>query len=89
MVQYSYSRVVTSFKLQLRPRNEIQENVKEANKDLKVPIYGIALGEDADFDLITNISDTSGGFARRIYESGRSIEQLENLSVPGNPMTKL
>ena len=28
------------------------------------------LGEDADFDLITNISDASGGFTRRIYESG-------------------
>ena len=36
------------------------------------------LGEDADFDLITNISDVSGGFTRRIYESGRSVEQLEN-----------
>ena len=58
-------------------RDQIKENVKNANKDLKIPIYGIALGEDADFDLIRDISDESGGFVRKIYESGDSVEQLE------------
>ena len=59
-------------------RDQIKENVKNANKDLKIPIYGIALGEDADFDLIRDISDESGGFVRKIYESGDSVEQLEH-----------
>ena len=71
-------------------RDEIKENVKKANKDLRIPIYGIAFGEEADFDLIKDISDESGGFVRKIYasggigglsnnrnESGGSVEQLE------------
>ena len=67
-------------------RDQIKENVKNANKDLKIPIYGIALGEDADFDLIRDISDESGGFVRKIYESGDSVEQLEHFfkEVGGN-----
>ena len=58
-------------------RNQIKENVKNANKDLKIPIYGIALGEDADFDLMRDISDASGGFVKKIYESDDSVEQLK------------
>merc|ERR1712012_1309841 len=56
----------------------IKENVKEANSDTKIPIYGLALGDGADFNLIKDISDESNGFAERIYESGNSFEQLEN-----------
>ena len=59
-------------------RHQIKENLKKSNVENQVPIYGIAFGKDADFDLIKDICDESGGFARRIYESGRSVEQLEN-----------
>ena len=58
-------------------RDQIKENVKNANKDLKIPIYGIALGEDADFDMMRDISDASGGFVKKIYESDDSVEQLK------------
>ena len=57
---------------------QIRKNIKEANKESKVPIYGIAFGDGADFDLISEISAENHAFARRIYESGNSFEQLEN-----------
>lgn len=56
----------------------IKANIKTANSQLNVPVYGLALGNGADFGLIQEISDQSEGFARRIYESGNSFEQLEN-----------
>merc|ERR1719367_1965330 len=58
--------------------DQLKENIREANDGgLKIPIFGLALGNDADFDLIKDISDESGAFAQRIYESGRAYEQLE------------
>ena len=57
---------------------KIKENVREANAETRIPIYGLALGDDADFDLIKDISNKNYGFAERIYESGNSFEQLEN-----------
>merc|ERR1711988_2069078 len=57
---------------------KIKENVKKANAETQIPIYGLALGDGADFDLIKDISDQSNGFAERIYESGNSFEQLED-----------
>jgi hypothetical protein len=56
----------------------IKENVREANADTQIPIYGLALGDGADFDLVKDISDENYGFAERIYESGNSFEQLED-----------
>merc|ERR1712062_317721 len=56
----------------------IKENVRQANAKTKIPIYGLALGDGADFDLIKDISDESNGFAERIYESGNRFEQLED-----------
>merc|ERR1711971_538758 len=58
--------------------DQIRENVREANKDLQVPIYGLAFGSGADFDLIKDVSDETNGFAQRIYDSGNSFEQLED-----------
>jgi len=55
---------------------QVKDNIREANTG-KIPIFGLALGNDADFDLIKDISDESGAFAQRIYESGRAYEQLE------------
>merc|ERR1712156_371974 len=57
---------------------KIKENVKKANAETQIPIYGLALGDGADFDLIKDISNESNGFAQRIYESGNSFEQLED-----------
>ena len=56
----------------------IKENVKQANIESNIPVYGLAFGDGADFDLIKDISDESNGFAERIYESGNSFEQLED-----------
>ena len=41
----------------------------------------MAFGEDADFNLVSKISDKTDGFAKKIYESGRSQEQLENFYI--------
>ena len=59
-------------------REEIKQNVKNWNQLVNVPIYGLAFGNNADFDLISDISSQSGAFTRRIYESGNSFQQLEN-----------
>ena len=69
---------------------KIKENIKRENKDANIPIYGLAFGDGADFDLIKDISDESNGFAERIYESGNSFEQLEDFynKISGK-MTKL
>ena len=56
----------------------IKKNIREANADTQIPIYGLALGDGADFDLVKDISDENYGFAERIYESGNSFEQLED-----------
>ena len=61
-----------------RSVNEIKRNVRNANKRMKVPIYGLAFGDGADYNLIKDISDENYAFALRIYESGNSFEQLEN-----------
>ena len=55
----------------------IKENIRNANAN-QVPIYGLAFGDGADYDLVKDISDESNGFSQRIYESGNSFEQLEN-----------
>ena len=59
-------------------QNEIKENVRNANKRMQIPIYGLAFGDGADYNLIKDISDENYAFALRIYESGNSFEQLEN-----------
>merc|ERR1719200_27810 len=56
---------------------QIKRNVRMANND-NIPIYALAFGNGADFPLISEISEENHGFARRIYESGNSFEQLED-----------
>merc|ERR1719422_1033107 len=56
---------------------QIKRNVRRANDD-NIPIYALAFGNGADFTLISEISEENHGFARRIYESGNSFEQLED-----------
>jgi hypothetical protein len=59
-------------------QTQIKENIRNANKNTAIPIYGLAFGDGADYNLIKDISDENFAFAKRIYESGNSFEQLEN-----------
>jgi hypothetical protein len=59
--------------------NKIFLNVEKENDKNRIPIYGLAFGEAADFNMVSKISDKTNGFAKRIYESGRSQEQLEDI----------
>ena len=59
-------------------REQIKRNVKSKNNKYNTRIYGLAFGSGADFDLIKGISEDSNAFAKRIYESGSSYQQLEN-----------
>merc|ERR1719367_1710121 len=57
---------------------QIRQNVVEANKNMKIPIYGLAFGNGADFDLIKTIGTESGAFSRKIYEASDAAIQLED-----------
>ena len=57
---------------------QIKSNVLEANDKLDIPIYGLAFGTGADFNLIKQIGTESGAFARRIYEASDAAIQLED-----------
>ena len=59
---------------------KIKENIRKANIEHNIPIYGLAFGDGADYDFISDISSESGGFSKRIYESGTSFDQLETFS---------
>jgi len=59
-------------------RDEIKRLTAKANDKLSVPIYGLAFGSDADFELIKTISLTSGAFARKIFEGADAAIQLED-----------
>merc|ERR1719412_1282758 len=59
-------------------KSTILSNVRSANDKMQVPIHSLAFGDDADFDLLKDISNQNHGFAHRIYESGNSFEQIED-----------
>ena len=54
----------------------IKLNIKNANNE-KIPIFGIAFGRDADFQLMKDISQEANSLARRIYEGSDAALQLE------------
>merc|ERR1719264_1755149 len=56
----------------------IKANVAEANLDTKLPIFSVAFGSGADFDLLKEISLTADSFAKRVYEGSDAALQLEN-----------
>ena len=58
--------------------SDIRKNALETNEELKVPIFGLAFGDRADFSLVKDISTDSGAFARRIYEASDAAIQLED-----------
>ena len=60
---------------------KIKQNIKEANKindDDVIPIFGLAFGAGADFELIKDISTESNAFARKIFEGSDATFQLED-----------
>merc|ERR1712038_294988 len=58
--------------------SEIKKNINAKNRELDVPIFGLAFGVDPDFALVRDISVESGAVARRIYETSDAAIQLED-----------
>merc|ERR1712203_1176488 len=56
----------------------IKENVAEANSDTELPIFSVAFGSGADYDLLKEISLAADSFAKRVYEGSDAALQLEN-----------
>jgi len=68
---------------------EIEKKIQAENKEIRVPIYGLAFGRDADFNLIKSISLASFAFARKIYEGSDAAIQLEDFYKDlSNPLLK-
>ncbi len=66
---------------------EINNNSSSINKNGKFPIYGLAFGRDADYNLIRNISVSSDAYARRIFEGSDAALQLEDFYLQlANPL---
>ena len=57
---------------------KIKDNIKQYNSASKIPIFCLAFGDGADFNLLKDISIENRGFAQKISESGNSFEQLED-----------
>merc|ERR1712200_390639 len=56
----------------------IKANVVTANSDTELPIFSVAFGSGADFDLLKEISLAADSFAKRVYEGSDAALQLEN-----------
>merc|ERR1711902_95931 len=56
----------------------IKANVAAANSDTKLPIFSVAFGSGADFDLLKEISLAADSFAKTVYEGSDAALQLEN-----------
>ena len=59
-------------------RSAIKNNVATTNSELKLPIFSVAFGLDADFSLLKDISAGADSFAKRVYEDSDAALQLEN-----------
>merc|ERR1712088_425191 len=56
----------------------IKANVAASNSDTELPIFSVAFGSGADFDLLKEISLAADSFAKRVYEGSDAALQLEN-----------
>ena len=56
----------------------IKANVAVANAETELPIFSVAFGSGADFDLLKEISLAADSFAKRVYEGSDAALQLEN-----------
>ena len=53
----------------------ILESVRETNVE-RIPIFSLAFGEGADYDLVKKLSAQNSGFARKIYEASDADKQI-------------
>ncbi|KAK3610525.1 hypothetical protein CHS0354_008955 [Potamilus streckersoni] len=56
--------------------DRILENIENENKFGMIPIFTLAFGQDADYDLLKSISSRNNGVARRIYEASDAELQI-------------
>jgi hypothetical protein len=54
---------------------KILENVYDANT-LYIPIFTLAFGDEADYDLVRKIANQNFGFSRKIYEDADAALQI-------------
>ncbi|XP_046333950.2 inter-alpha-trypsin inhibitor heavy chain H3-like isoform X4 [Haliotis rufescens] len=55
----------------------ILQNVRSANKK-DIPVYTLAFGKDADWELVKKLALQNFGVARRIYTDGDPARQIQN-----------
>jgi hypothetical protein len=53
----------------------ILENVKRAN-EAEIPIFSLAFGRGADYDIVKRVAAQNNGFARKIYEDSDADLQI-------------
>lgn len=56
-------------------KDELLASVRERNIE-KIPIFSLAFGEGADYELVKKISAQNYGFARKIYEASDADKQI-------------
>jgi len=56
----------------------IKANIAKANSEYKLPIFSVAFGLGADFQLLKDISQDTDSHAKRVYEGSDAAIQLEN-----------
>ncbi|KAK3610524.1 hypothetical protein CHS0354_008954 [Potamilus streckersoni] len=54
----------------------IMENIENVNEKGVIPIFTLAFGQDADYDLLKKISSRNNGVARKIYEASDAELQI-------------
>uniref|UniRef100_A0A914W3C9 Inter-alpha-trypsin inhibitor heavy chain H3-like n=1 Tax=Plectus sambesii TaxID=2011161 RepID=A0A914W3C9_9BILA len=59
--------------------HQITARMLQARKDggENIKVYGLGFGDDADFNLLREMSTKTGGFARKIYEASDAAIQLD------------
>ncbi|XP_046564716.1 inter-alpha-trypsin inhibitor heavy chain H3-like [Haliotis rubra] len=60
-----------------RNPNRVLQNVRSANKK-DIPLYTLAFGKDADWELVKKLALQNFGITRRIYTDGDPARQIQN-----------
>ena len=56
-------------------KDKILESVRVSN-EVTIPIFSLAFGQGADYDLVKKLSAQNAGFARKIYEASDADKQI-------------
>ena len=54
---------------------DILASVHKKN-EIRIPMFSLAFGRDADWNLVQKVSDENDGFARKIYEDSDASLQI-------------